>query len=114
MNSSEETELPDNSSGIEFLYSDSNENLKKENIKLIECIKSSLDNSSHQYYFRKSFKKVTDKVTVLKENTVPAVLIELGFVNNKRDRENLLDNCYLNLLADNIINGINKYFEVQQ
>ena len=69
--------------------------------------------SENKYYFRKSFKKVTEKVTVLKENTVPAVLLELGFVNNKRDRENLLDDCYLNLLANDIINGINKYFEVK-
>ena len=42
-------------------YNDSSEKLKKENIKIIDCIKLSLDNSENKYYFRKSFKKVTEK-----------------------------------------------------
>ena len=101
------------SGGIEFLYSDTKKKLKRENIKLIECIKSSLENSATKYCFRKNDTVVKNSVTVLADNTVPSVLLELGFVNNKHDRNNLLNDSYLNLLADDVVNGINNYIEVK-
>lgn len=48
---------------------------------------------------------------VLKAPDIPSVLIEMGYLSNLKDSGLLLDNRYHNKLANNIINGIEKYFK---
>ncbi len=41
---------------------------------------------------------------------MPAVLVEVGFLSNPRDRERLQDSIYQKKIAQCIENGINRYF----
>ncbi|MGX7108197.1 N-acetylmuramoyl-L-alanine amidase [Facklamia miroungae] len=47
---------------------------------------------------------------VLRENTVPAVLLELGYITNAEDLELMLTDEYYQVLADSITDGLVKYF----
>jgi len=47
---------------------------------------------------------------VLKMAATPAVLIECGFVSSPTDKQKLLSEAYLNLIAEGIANGLNKIF----
>ena len=46
---------------------------------------------------------------VLKSNTVPAALVEIGFVTNPDDRSLLLDASYRERLARALATGIERY-----
>ncbi len=48
--------------------------------------------------------------SVLRETAVPAALIELGFINNSSERQNLITDQYQNKLALAIADGIVEYF----
>lgn len=48
---------------------------------------------------------------VLRNNDMPSVLIELGFVTNKQDAEKLSSDKYRDLFAEAIYRGIVKYYE---
>src|SRR5699024_6081998 len=47
---------------------------------------------------------------VLRENSNPAVLIELGFITNQGDRAASQSNAYYNNVADGIVQGLLNYF----
>ncbi|XJS11504.1 N-acetylmuramoyl-L-alanine amidase [Aerococcaceae bacterium WGS1372] len=47
---------------------------------------------------------------VLRENTRPNLLLELGYMSNSIDLENIRSEAYLNSLADSIVNGLTNYF----
>ncbi len=47
---------------------------------------------------------------ILRESPMPAVLVEVGFLSNPRDRERLQDSIYQKKIAQCIENGINRYF----
>ncbi|HLO11966.1 MAG TPA: N-acetylmuramoyl-L-alanine amidase, partial [Pseudoneobacillus sp.] len=40
----------------------------------------------------------------------PAVLVEMGFLSNKDDREKLTSDEYQNIFADSIYQGISNYY----
>lgn len=46
----------------------------------------------------------------LRENSRPNVLLELGYMSNSIDLENIRSEAYLNELADSIVNGLSNYF----
>lgn len=48
---------------------------------------------------------------VLRENQVPAALIETGFLTNQAEAEQLIDNIYQDKIADGICNGVINYFQ---
>ena len=60
--------------------------------------------------------KTTDKGTekenfyVLRNNTVPAVLVEMGFITNKSEAIKLNDDIYRNTIVDGIYEGLVNYF----
>ncbi|AWE06356.1 N-acetylmuramoyl-L-alanine amidase [Lysinibacillus sp. 2017] len=47
---------------------------------------------------------------VVKGLTIPAVLVELGFVTNAEDRSKLIDDKYIEIFAQSIYNGIVEYY----
>ncbi len=52
----------------------------------------------------------TEEMYVIRETSMPACLIETGFLSNKEDRKLLQDSVYLDQLAAGIAEGINYYF----
>ena len=50
-------------------------------------------------------------LTVLLYSAMPSILIEVGFITNEQERENLFSNSYRNKLAQGIAEGILKTFE---
>ncbi len=51
-----------------------------------------------------------DAYYVVRENRVPSVLIEMGFVSNETDATNMLNRSWHDMLATGIANGILNYF----
>jgi N-acetylmuramoyl-L-alanine amidase len=49
---------------------------------------------------------------VIRETKMPAVLVEVGFINNSNERNKLVSSSYQNKLATGIVNGIDAYFKV--
>lgn len=47
---------------------------------------------------------------VIKNNHIPAVLIEMGFLPNKEDREKLISDQYQDIIAESIYQGIKNYY----
>lgn len=47
---------------------------------------------------------------ILRESTIPSVLVEMGFLSNPRDREQLQDPSYQQKIATAIGSGIKRYF----
>lgn len=56
------------------------------------------------------FKRFREGMAVLKTNRAPAVLMELGFINNARDRAEMLAPDYPDRLAEAITRGLKKFF----
>ena len=52
----------------------------------------------------------TARFHVLQRTTMPAVLVEMGFVTNPDEREKLILDSYQEKLAESIVSGINQYF----
>ncbi|VBB04976.1 n-acetylmuramoyl-l-alanine amidase [Lucifera butyrica] len=50
---------------------------------------------------------------VLVHNDIPAALIEMGYLSNPAEALCLMNNCYQNLIANGILNGIINYFLCQ-
>lgn len=47
---------------------------------------------------------------ILRENTIPSVLVEMGFLSNPRDRQQLQDPSYQQKIAQTIGKGVQRYF----
>lgn len=56
----------------------------------------------------------TSKCFMLRNTKVPAVLIEIGYLSNSKERKRLQDPEYLNLIAEKITVGLIKYYDVQE
>lgn len=54
-----------------------------------------------------------DNFYVLRETNMPAMLIENGFIDNKKDAEKLKDSVFLNKLANEIAYGIVMAFKLK-
>ena len=54
--------------------------------------------------------KPSDDIYVLKENEIPSVLIECGFLSNEKEAKLLVDEKYQEKIAWSIYVGIQKYF----
>lgn len=55
--------------------------------------------------------KDSETLTVLKYSIMPSVLVEVGFISNKEERELMFSNSYRDKLAQGIAEGILKTFE---
>lgn len=52
-----------------------------------------------------------ENIYIINNVEIPTAIVECGFLSNKEERENLLNDSYQNKLAWGIYNGIIKYFE---
>mgnify|MGYP003306400279 CR=1 FL=1 len=57
--------------------------------------------------------KLSNKLIVLKENTLPACLVECGFMSSPTERELLLTEDYQKKIAEGIANGIQKFMPLE-
>ena len=74
------------------------------NILLAKKIKESIDTKREiQEINNMYFNKLVTK---------PGVLVELGFLSNSKDRNNLINEGYQNRITDMIVDGIINYFKM--
>lgn len=100
-----------NVSGIQVLYhSKDKTNVKKEetynlaNIIMEEIVKGTGAENKGLL--------AREKTVVIRDTNMPSVLIELGFLTNPNEAQLLNDEVYQELLAESIIRGIERYFEI--
>ncbi len=84
-------------------------NNSKESKKLAEFIQKEL--ISFVDYKNKRVAKPNSNYYILKKTTIPAVIVECGFVSNDVERGNLTNQQYQERIAWAIYTGIVKYFE---
>lgn len=86
-------------SGLQIFYDDVNSTNKK----LANILNESIGSN----------RKITEISTkyMYKRINVPGVLIELGFLSNYQDRNNLLDDKYLDSLGNKIVDGVCVQFD---
>lgn len=79
---------------------------------LAECLQSEVSGSCRipSWGTVSDFKRFREGMAVLRTNRSPAVLMELGFINNPRDRDEMLSSDYPDRLADAITRGLRKFF----
>jgi len=53
-----------------------------------------------------------DRFLVIRETTMPAVLLELGFISNAEDEAKLYNDQMQNRIADAIVKAIKKYYQI--
>jgi uncharacterized protein YjdB len=51
-------------------------------------------------------------LSVVRESAMPATLVEMGFIGNATERQNLFTDSYQNSLAKAIADGIDEYFQI--
>ncbi|MCP0887816.1 N-acetylmuramoyl-L-alanine amidase [Ligilactobacillus sp. WILCCON 0076] len=51
---------------------------------------------------------------VLRDNTVPAVLLELGYINSSQDFASITSTSYRNSATSDIVTGLSKYFAAKK
>jgi N-acetylmuramoyl-L-alanine amidase len=51
-----------------------------------------------------------DTLSVVRESAMPATLLEVGYISNPSERQNLISDSYQNILAKAIADGIDQYF----
>lgn len=85
--------------GLQIFYDDIN----KENKLLAESLKESIGS-------KRNVTEISTKY-MYKRINIPGVLIELGFLSNYQDRTNLLNDKYLDTLANKIVDGICVQFD---
>lgn len=86
-----------------FYYKNSNDGKK-----LAECIQEQLKNNLDKTNNRVA--KTNSSYFMLKKINKPSVIIECGFLSNKHELDNLLDNDYQNKIAWAIYLGILDYY----
>lgn len=93
-------------SGTETYYSISGENLQ-EDYRLANAINSQIVNNADMV--DRGVRK--EDYFVVRNLTLPAVLVELGFVTNPSDREKLTSSKYIDIFAESIYKGIVQYYK---
>ena len=85
----------------------------KESKRLAEAIQTGL-NESLTPPSPREVKKADGSIYLLKQATLPAVLVECGFLSNEEEQKKLLDDQYQNRLAWAIYCGIIQYFNDEE
>lgn len=75
--------------------------IQEELIKNVDPSNKRVEKDSNQYY-------------ILKNNPIPSVIVECGFLSNPGEEQILKDDTYQNKLAVGIFYGIEKYFQLSK
>lgn len=81
---------------------------KEESIKLAKSIQENLNASVQKENKRVAMK--LDNVYIMKHVEIPTSIVECGFLSNKEEEKQLLEDSYQDKLAWGIYNGIMNYF----
>ena len=81
----------------------------KESHTLANCVQSSIKNLI-QPENNRVVKQGTDSTYLLKNAAVPTIIVECGFLSNKRDLENLKNTDYQTQMAFAIVSGIMEFY----
>ena len=54
--------------------------------------------------------QTNDTMTGINWSTIPVVILEMGFMSNQKDDENMANATYQSSMVEGIVNGIEKYF----
>ena len=93
-------------SGPQVFYSVNDEDSKK----LAECVQHNMI-SALSPVSEREIKEAYDSIYLLKNATIPAILIECGFLSNDIEEKKLLDKNYQKQIAWSIYCGIIQYFD---
>jgi N-acetylmuramoyl-L-alanine amidase len=94
--------------GAQVFYFNRSDNSKK----LAECIQKQI--KSFADYYNKFQAKENSNYYVLKQTTMPAVIVECGFLSNPGEKWKLQDPDYQDRIAWAIYMGIVDYFKMQE
>ena len=92
--------------GTETYYSITSNDNEKEDLVLATNINNQIVKNANMN--NRGVKRADYKV--IKGLTIPAVLVELGFVTNAEDRTKLISDQYVEIFAQSIYNGIVEYY----
>lgn len=95
--------------GIEIFYHNGSDTKRaKESKKLATSVLTELVSSTTAY----SRGVKSGNFHVIRETSMPAILVEGGFMTNNEERTNLRDKSYLEKIANGIAIGIDKYLKL--
>lgn len=86
--------------GTQVFYTKDNKELAK---VIQKELKKDLDSPMNE-------KKLSDSIYMYKKLTIPGVLIECGFLSNKRERNLLINDEYQTKLVNSIVQGVKNYY----
>lgn len=86
--------------GAQVFYTKDNKELAK---VIQKELKKDLDSPMNE-------KKLSDSIYMYKKLTIPGVLIECGFLSNKRERNLLINDEYQTKLVNSIVQGVKNYY----
>ena len=86
--------------GAQVFYAKDNKELAK---VIQKELKKGLDSPMNE-------KKLSDSIYMYKKLTIPGVLIECGFLSNKRERNLLINDEYQTKLVNSIVQGVKNYY----
>lgn len=86
--------------GAQVFYTKDNKELAK---VIQKELKKDLDSPMNE-------KKLSDSIYMYKKLTIPGVLIECGFLSNKRERNLLINDEYQTKLVNSIVHGVKNYY----
>jgi len=92
--------------GAQVFYYSRSEDSKR----LAGCIQAEIKNFLQTSNHRES--KADNSYYILKQTTIPAVIVECGFLSNPEERQNLANSEYQEKIAWSIYLGVLKYFDI--
>jgi TonB family protein len=105
-NGTEKNGVQDKYSGFEIYVPETTNPFYEGSVKLASSI---TDYIKKDYTIASQLKQRQDRIQVLHQATVPAILIECGFMDNKSDLNYLQDDQNQEKIARDILEGIRKY-----
>lgn len=90
--------------GTQIFYSGNNKN----SATLANFVKEEFTGAINEQNCREN-KKSSKKIYLLKKATVPAIIVECGFMSNKEELRKLTSEDYQNTIAESISKGIKKF-----
>jgi N-acetylmuramoyl-L-alanine amidase len=92
-----------------FPYID--KSIGKYSSKFAEITHNSLLEKLEDYTYNRGIKKGVFQV--LRESVIPAILCEIGFISNDKERQLLIDKNYQNKIAEGLADGILNYINTE-